>query len=215
MKFDDFLNNLPNLHSWDGGETWNTGGFERYHLDTLISFLKPNVGLHPKFLETGAGCSTIALLFLQPSKLTSIAPEASLFDRIVDYCRSNQISTSSLVAKIARSEWELAVLANNGRSEAELDFALIDGGHGWPTVFVDFFYVNYLLREGGYVMIDDIQLKTVRELANLLFEQPGYKLVLNLGKSLVFRKETADRYLPEWNGQPYIVEQSKLLSTTL
>lgn len=57
-------------------------------------------------------------------------------------------------------------------------------------------------------MIDDIQLHSVSELLNLLSEQPGYEIALDLGKAVVFRKVTADRFLPEWKQQPYIARRS-------
>jgi len=39
MGFDAFLQNLPLLHSWDRGQTWNTSGFGEEHLPLLLDFL--------------------------------------------------------------------------------------------------------------------------------------------------------------------------------
>jgi hypothetical protein len=71
------------------------------------------------------------------------------------------------------------------------DFALIDGQHGWPMVLVDFYYVNYVVRPGGFIMLDDTQLYSVNELVKLLREQPGYEVALDMGKVVVFRKTAA------------------------
>jgi hypothetical protein len=57
-------------------------------------------------------------------------------------------------------------------------------------------------------MIDDVQLHTGKEMARLLAEHPAFSLVLDLGKSLVFQKLTAERDLGEWTVQPYIVRRS-------
>ena len=46
--------------------------------------------------------------------------------------------------------------------------ALIDGGHGWPTVFVDFCYMNAMLFRNGILIIDDVQLHSIKELGKLL-----------------------------------------------
>jgi hypothetical protein len=73
-------------------------------------------------------------------------------------------------------------------------------------------YANYALKPARLLMIDDIQLHSVGELARLLTEQPGFELALDLGKSLVFKKATADRAMPEWNEQPYVVRRSRLAS---
>lgn len=203
--FEPFLERLPLLHSWDDGQTWNTGGFGPEHLRTLIAFLRVRLPPRPAILETGAGCSTIAFLFLTPSRVVSIAPSADLFTRIRSYCEVQGIETFVLDDRVGFSEWVLPALAELREAPPWIDFALIDGGHGWPTPFVDFFYANHMLRRDGYLMLDDVQLHSVKELVRLLAMQPGFELALDLGKSLVFRKTTLDRSLPEWTGQPYIV----------
>jgi len=208
MDFDEFVENLPRLHSWDGGKTWNTGGFGPEHLRPLFGFLRDSLPPRPAILETGAGCSTIAFFFLNPGRVVSIARKANLFARIRSYCEVHGIATSVLESYVGFSEWVLPALAQPIEAPPWVDFALIDGGHGWPTPFVDFFYMNHMLRRGGYIMVDDIQLHSVKELARLLAHQPGFELALDLGKSLVFRKTTTDRSLPDWGGQPYIVERS-------
>ena len=67
-------------------------------------------------------------------------------------------------------------LAVSSEAPAWLDFALIDGGHGSPTPFLDFFYATHMLKQGGYIMVDDVQLHSVKELARLLAQQPGFEL---------------------------------------
>ncbi len=212
--FDKYLSSLPMLHSWDGGVTWNTGGFERGHLEKLHTFLKKNLPSSPVMLETGAGNSTISFLFLAPKRLVSIAPEAQLFDRIRSYCEAERIPVAALEAHVDGSEWVLPKMAAEIRNEAPiLDFALIDGCHNWPMAFVDFCYVNQMLKTGGYIMIDDVQLHSVKELARMLSEQPGFELALDLGKSLVFRR-TADNRGGDWASIPYIVRKTNEYSKT-
>jgi hypothetical protein len=83
--------------------------------------------------------------------------------------------------------------------------ALIDGGHGWPTVFVDFCYLNVMLRPSGVLVLDDLQLHSVAELARMLTLQPGWELAMEVGdKTVAFRKTQDADYLPDHAGQPYI-----------
>jgi len=65
-----------------------------------------------------------------------------------------------------------------------------------------------MLRRDGYLMIDDMQLHGQKEMALLLSEHPAFSIALDLGKSLVFRKLTAERHLGEWRNQPYIVRRT-------
>lgn len=85
---------------------------------------------------------------------------------------------------------------------------LIDGGHGWPTVFVDFCYSNAMLRRGSLLLLDDIQLHSVAELSRLLGQQPGFTLKEQLQKLQVWEKDVDQLWLPEHSRQPYIVEMT-------
>jgi hypothetical protein len=210
MNFEEFTCNIPLLHTWDGGATWNAGGFEGHHLHQLHAFLRERLPDRSVLLETGAGNSTIAMLFLNPARLVSIAPELPLFDRIRAFCREHGIDLAALEVHADGSEWVLPHLAAACRGTGPiLDFALIDGCHGWPISFVDLQYSNAMLRQGGYVMIDDVQLHTGKEAARLLAEHSGFLLDLDLGKSIVFRKLTDERHLGEWTSQPYVVRRTE------
>jgi predicted O-methyltransferase YrrM len=185
--------------------TWNTGGFQREHLESLYEFLRENLPPAPVLLETGAGNSTICLLFLNPARLVSVATEAQLFDRIRAYCSENSVATSALEARVTGSEWALPEMAVEMRDGPPcFDFVLIDGCHNWPMVFVDFCYGNYMLKSGGLIMVDDVHLHSVKELARMLAEHPDFRLELDLGKSLVFRRVSENRAMSEWNQVPYI-----------
>jgi hypothetical protein len=207
MYLEDYLANIPNLHTWDG-KTWNTGGFGRWAFDPLHKLIAQHLPPHPAFIETGAGNSTIFFLLHAPSDVVSVAPDPELFARIRAYCEEHGISCDPLTAHTDGSQWVLPQLAK--ACQSPFDFALIDGHHGMSMVFVDFHYLNALLREGGLIMIDDVHLHSVGELVNLLREQWGYKVVLDFGKFVVFRKMTDARELPDFGGQPYIMRRSGL-----
>jgi len=207
MLFEEYLRDIPLLHIW-GGER-SAGGFAPESLKTLFEFLHDRLPADPVLLETGAGNSTITMLFLHPARLISIAPDARLFERIREFCQNNGISDTALDAHIDGSQWVLPHLAADNRaSDPILDFVLIDGCHGWPTSFVDLEYANSMLRQHGHLMIDDVQLHAEKEIARLLSEHPAFSMVLDLGKSLVFRKVTAERHLGDWWTQPYIVRRT-------
>lgn len=207
---EEFLSDPPLLHSWDGGVTWNTGGFSRRELEVLIDLVKNEVGPGARVLETGAGCSTIAFLIAGAASVTSIAPDQELFERIFSYCRRKSIIYSSLLIKVAISEDCLPELAVQLEELGLLnDVVLIDGGHGWPTVFVDFCYGFRSLRKGGFLVVDDIQLYSVKELARFLSSDLNFKLVKTLPKTLIFQKISERRYLPDFGGQPYIKRKTE------
>ena len=212
--YEAFLANVPKLHSWDKGQTWNTGGFSSATLRILKETIEASLTTStPVMAETGAGNSTILFLLMNPRRLYSIAPETALWERILAYCAKNGIDHSALEHMVARSEVVLPELAAKLRTEnTKLDVALMDGGHGWPTVFIDFCYFNAMLKKGGLLIVDDLQLYSVNEFARWLALQPEYSLVKDMKKTLIWRKEQAVDYLKDFGTQPYIVQQNGILA---
>jgi hypothetical protein len=200
VALERYLSDLPLLHTWDSGATWNTGGFCRETFEAIHPFVVELSDI----LETGAGNSTIFFLLHKPRRLVSIAPDAGLFERIHAYCDRNGIDRSCCATYVDCSEWVLPTLAR----DQQFDFILIDGGHGWPVVFVDFCYATAMLRQGGILAIDDTQLHSIKELGRFLMCQPEFQFVMQNGKTALFRKVTNARSLPDWVGQPYIVSRT-------
>ncbi len=195
-KMDAFLSNIPLLHSWDNGQTRNTGGFHRIHFRVIASVLLHHFSdARLRILETGAGNSTIFFCLQEPIKLTTIAhPNDSVIDRIREYCSKNDIDLSCLEYHSQISELMLPQLILD-KEFGEVDVILIDGGHGWPTVFVDFFYCNYILKQNGLLLIDDIQLYSVKELVRFLNELPDWQVLAKMDKLWIFEKLSSDNIL--------------------
>ncbi len=207
---EQFLAAPPLLHSWDGGKTWNTGGFSRRELEVLIDLVVHEIGPGARVMETGAGCSTVAFLLAGAIQVVAIAPDQALFDRILSYCKDNSISSAPLTVKVGLSEDCLpAIAAQMEENGIFNDLVLIDGGHGWPTVFVDFCYSFRSIRKNGFIIIDDIQLYSVKELARFLSLDPNVKLIKSLPKTLIFQKISDRKYLPDFGGQPYIIKKTE------
>jgi hypothetical protein len=203
-----FFENLGDFHSWDGGKTWNHGGFDNTHLRYFTGLVESISNC--EIIETGSGNSTVAFLLGSPKRVDSISPDYELWSRIESYCKLYQIPTERLNPIKDQSEWALPGLAIE---ESKYDIGLIDGGHGWPTTFIDLYYIYFMLRKNGYLIMDDIQLYSVKEMANLLIpEVDKLELVVNLGKTLVFRKLTDENELGDWAGQKYIVEKTNELT---
>ena len=204
MDLNNYLDNLPQLHSWDNGLTWNSGGFEKHHLEKLYKFLDLNLNKKSTFLETGAGNTTLLFLLFGPAKLISICPEIELFQRIHSFCDKNSIEYNNHDFIVNGSEWALPKLISSPSVKATIDFALIDGFHNWPIVMIDFFYINYILKKNGFIMIDDLNIHSIKELAKFMNSEDTFELQLDLGKAVVFKKIKDTKYFGEWHENPYI-----------
>lgn len=202
------LAEMPKLHYWPGAGGWNHGGFDDKHLCRLFDAVvdRRSAGAEPETLETGAGLSTLAFLAAGPRRHTSVAPDAELRDRILAQVERFGLDGTRLRFVTERSEEALPALTAD--VAPFVDVALIDGGHGFPTPFVDFCYIHRVLKRDGTLFVDDTQLHSAGQLAGLLQEQPGWETLRAVGKLAVFRKQNDARYLPDWFEQPFVVRQS-------
>jgi hypothetical protein len=76
-------------------------------------------------------------------------------------------------------------------------------------VMLDFFYINTMLKKGGFLLIDDLELHSVAELVRLLsYQTEDFRLAANLGKLQIFEKLTDAPQLGWWGTQPYVAALS-------
>ena len=169
----DLIADLPLLHFWDG--EWCPGGLYPRLGEALISLLRDELpGVPLRVAETGAGNTTLLFLALGAESVFSVAPDEELGDRIVAEATRRGIGTDPWHYVPERSEVALPRLWQEGH---RINVALIDGGHGWPTVFVDLCYLNCMLDKGGILLVDDTHLYSVKEVASFLHEQSGFELI--------------------------------------
>jgi hypothetical protein len=130
-------------------------------------------------------------------------PSQEEVDLIRSYCKARAISTDNVHFIIDFSQNVLPSLRRR-----DLDLVLIDGGHGYPVPAIDWFYAAPMLRRGGLVVIDDIQIWTGLELKRFLAEEPDWRLETTFSRAVAFRK-TGEKYARDWNEQSYIRRRSR------
>ncbi|MCO5051101.1 MAG: class I SAM-dependent methyltransferase [Verrucomicrobiae bacterium] len=213
ITVEELLADPPKLHSFQPSPMTPSGMFKpgelinRWKLsDEELLFIGRTIGPGAKTLETGAGCSTV-LFALRGAHHTAIAPDQALTERILAFCSSKGISTSHLKFIVAPSEQALPQI-----TEGDLDLVLIDGRHGFPQPFLDWYYVAGLLKIGGYVVIDDLHIWTCETLMNLLLAEPDWKLVHESLGGCVFQKLGNSTHNNDYDHQPYVMKNSRQFS---
>lgn len=73
------------------------------------------------------------------------------------------------------SEYALPRLCQS--QAGSFDLAFIDGWHTFDHTIVDMFYADRLIREGGYIVIDDATMASVSKAVSYLSNYPGYRIV--------------------------------------
>jgi hypothetical protein len=159
----------------------------------LNNRLKPDM----KTLETGGGLSTV-IFAANGCHHTCIIPEQALADRIQAYCRSSCIDTSNVSFTIAKSCDVIHQV-----TYLELDLILLDGCHGFPTIFVEFYYAASALKLGGTLIVDDMHIYTANLIARFMQSDPGWKMDL-VTHRVAFGIKISDTIDYEWSQQPFV-----------
>jgi hypothetical protein len=88
---------------------------------------------------------------------------------------------------------------------ADLDLLLIDGGHGFPHPAIDWYYGALHLKAGGIVVIDDVQLPSVKDfLVDYLDKDPRWTKVGGDYKWHAYRKVGDFSVREEWTHQEFL-----------
>jgi hypothetical protein len=200
MKLKDLLDNPPKIHPFKGQLlVW---GLPQSALD----FIDAHVTEDSKTLETGAGLSTI-LFALKGASHVCITPFQEEVDRIKEYCQRSGVPLEKVDFRVGLSTTVLPELG-----PIELDLALVDGCHGFPTPFIDWYFTANKLKIGGTLIVDDVQIWTGRVLKDFLVSEPEWKLIEPFSdKTAIFTKQRHYDPWKEFEQQLYVVQQNELL----
>jgi len=186
----------PQLHLDEHGNpaSW---GIER----ALIEALPVWVNAGDRTIETGAGLSTIMFCAIG-SRHTAVTPDGDELERIRHFCEKREVPIDGLIAIQGSSDRVLPHL------EESYDVALIDGCHGFPSVYIDWYYLVDRLEVGGLLLVNATALYTVKTLVEFMTEDPCWDKVAEFDGSAAFRKLVHGGHKREWNQQPFVESRS-------
>ena len=197
LELDSLLAAPPKLHKYQG-QLISDWRIDDPTCRKLGGLLKPEM----ETLETGAGLSTI-IFAASGCKHTCVMPDRGLADRIQDYCREAGIDASNIRFIVSKSCDAIHQLQPLG-----YDLALIDGCHGFPSIFVDFYYASKALKIGGVLILDDMHIYTCHLTALFMQSDAGWKTDLVTDRFVVGIK-LSDTIDGEWVNQPFVVARSR------
>ena len=188
--------NPPRVHPWaPDNAAWSTE-------ESCYRFMADQVGSGSRTLETGAGVSTalFAAWGCNHIAVVPFAEEANVLDRYLD---EQGIDRTSLTFDLRPSEVALPTLTGAG----PLDLVFVDGCHGFPSPIIDWFYGAGLLRKGGVVVFDDIQLPQVESLLSTFIElDERWEMVAGTSKWKAFRRLSEGPLGEDWYAQPFFTK---------
>lgn len=148
-------------------------------------------------LETGCGKSTV-LFAMRRCVHVYIDPCLGIVDRLMDFCREKGVQIDMIFGYEERSEDHLP------RINKAVDFVLIDGRHAFPTPIVDFAYAGTLLKVGGRLMLDDVDIWSVKLLVQFLHSDSNWKFVhAPTPRQAVYEKLSVGSFTCYWKDQAF------------
>ncbi len=132
----------------------------------ILHFIETRVDADSATLETGSGASTV-LFAMKRTRHIAITPDAQEVERVTGYCREHGVDHERVQFVVDCSEQALPRLAT-----PPLDLVVIDGRHGFPAPYIDWYYTAPKLKIGGLLVVDDTWIYACQILRDFLAEAP-------------------------------------------
>src|ERR1700680_170773 len=138
----------------------------------ILRWIANRIGEDTVTVETGAGYTTVVFAALSKHHYcyTFLQPEV---DKIRAYLTKIGISNDKVTFVVGSTDETLSGLD----VETKIDFAYIDGCHGYPFPALDWNYIDKCMKIGGIVGMDNAELRPVREHCEFLEENGQYRLI--------------------------------------
>jgi hypothetical protein len=198
MDLDAILADPPPVHDGPASGVWSADR-------SLYDFLLSTVSSDSRTLETGLGVST-ALFASIGSAHVCVVGDPRQVERLQAWGR---VDLSRVTFEAEPSDQVLPRLTQ------PLDFVLIDGGHGFPTPILDWYYTSLLLVPGGITVVDDVQLPSVQFLTRYLDADPRWTAAAGVaGRWKAYRRGDQDMR-EEWQSQEFLGRPDVPLATRI
>ena len=141
--------------------------------------------------ETGCGGSTIVLSQIS-DRHTAFAIEGA--DGTITELRARADLRKD---KVVFVEGEAKDTLPGYQFEEKLDIALLDGPHAYPLPQIEFAYLFPHIRQGGWLVLDDLQIPSVYELFRFLRKESSMALEEVAVRTAFFRRTGAAEAGPD------------------
>ena len=169
MPHHELISRAVRFHAWDA--------MAPAALEALA-----NRGPFESSAETGCGGSTIVLSHLSKHHI-AFAIEGP--DQTITGLRQNADFRPDTVVFV---EGETKRTLPLYPFESRLDLALLDGPHAYPLPQLEFAYLFPQIKEGGWMVLDDVQIPSVHELVRYLRLESSVVLEEVAVRTAFFRK---------------------------
>ena len=149
--------------------------------------------------ETGCGLSTVVLSVLADDHTCFTIASGNSLERVqsVEHLRHDRVNFVVGPSQLTLARHSFA---------RPLDFALIDGPHGFPFVHMEYFHFYPKVRKGGILVVDDIHIPTIRQLYDVLRDEKMWNHIEDVETTAFFQRSdepTFDPHGDAWQTQQF------------
>lgn len=138
--------------------------------------------------ETGSGASTLVLSNLAQKHLVfSVDSGSGSLTNVLSSPWFRQSSTQVV-------EGPTQLTLPKYTFAEQLQFALIDGPHGYPYPDMEYYYLYPHIEPGGILVVDDIQIRSIRNLFDFMCADDMWQLLQSIDNTAFFRRTNAPTF---------------------
>jgi len=133
--------------------------------------------------ETGAGKTTLLFSHLSANHLVFAIDEG----KSISQARNSPLFKAHNVTFVEGLTQETLPAYH---FQHKLQFALIDGPHGYPFPDLEYFYFYPQIEVGGLLLVDDIQIPTIRRMFEIIQADEMFRLLEVVDHNMAFFQRT-------------------------
>lgn len=175
----------------DWHDSGNLSSAAIHRMKQLIDIYFPH-GLSAS-AETGCGKSTLLLSRLSRRHFSFTLAVGDSLQKVKE-------SPLTDVDRITFVEGPSQVTLRNHAWSSKLDFALVDGAHGYPFTDLDYYFIYPQLNHGAIFVLDDIHIPTITNLYRFLLEDDMFENIALEGYTSFFRRTDRPVFDPHGDG---------------
>jgi len=198
------INELPD--DWHG-----SGPLTSSVLEAIAKYCE-GVGSIEYSVETGAGKSTLFFSHISQNHTVFTTDVSNSLSQV----KGSPLFNSSSV-EIIEGPTQLTLPAYEFSKKIQV--ALIDGPHGYPFPELEYYYIYQHIDLGGLLIIDDINIPSIKNMTEVLKKDEMFECLGTLGKTIFFKRTSATLFDPLGDGwweqgynKPFLNKSNKLES---
>lgn len=205
VDLDRIIANYPSFHVDPNGSPWFLG-ISGNNFKYMHSLLRPEMTT----VETGAGFSTLAFI-AAGCRHTAICPAGKsenqgIEQRIRSFCSDFGLDHSTF------TYWDACSQDVLPQFNEEIDFAFVDGFHGFPIPIIDFYYLSRKLKVGGVLAIDDTNIWSGEVIAKVLMMDSDWEFLSEQDGKTSYLRRIGKFRDKEFSQQPFVLANSRYVA---